>query len=99
MVNCQEVRTCYNNLYKEYRRYIWGIREVAALVDLELASYETCLDVAQVKQKLNNLKVLTESVIRQDDDLKKAVDAFEAKLEDETMSYSNLYRVTEVLQV
>lgn len=99
MVSCQDVRNCYNDLYKEYRRYIWGIREVAALVDLELASYETCLDVARVKDKLQVLKQLTLTTIQEDDSLKKAIDAFESLLEEETMSYSKIYRVTEVLQV
>lgn len=99
MVNCQDVRNCYNDLYKEYRKYIWGIREVAALVDLELASYETCLDVAKVKDKLQLLKQLTLSIVQEDDSLKKSIDAFEETLEDETISYSKIYRVTEVLQV
>ena len=96
MISYTEVRNAYNNLYKEMRNYIWDIPVVEALVDLELASYQTCLDMSKVETCFNALKreVLT---YVDDPDLVSAFDKFQSLIDKHEDPYVKLFRVSEVL--
>lgn len=96
MISYTEVRNAYDNLYVEMRKYIWSIPVVEALVDLEVASYQTCLDMNRVAACFNKLKKEVEPLV-DDEYLTKAFDKFQNIIDKHEDPYVKLYRVSEVL--
>jgi len=96
MINCADIQTGYNKLYEEVRRYIWSFQAVEALADLELACYETCLDLTQVRAAFNRFRSYALDAMYDDEELSAAFDQFEKLINSDDTSYANLYQTKEV---
>lgn len=83
------------HLYKELRRFIWDFRVVTTIADLEIACMETCPNLDIIRSTFNRLKVDVSEISREDDNLKKALDAFEDVIQSEESTYAKLYQVNE----
>ena len=97
MIAYTEIRKAYNDLYREMRRYYWDPITVEALVDLEVASYQTCLDMPKVSSCLNALNKCIFEIAREDEDLQKAYDKFKELVDKNEDPYVKIYRVSEVI--
>ena len=97
MVSYADIRNAYIDLYKEMRRYIWDFRIVEQLVEVEIDSFQTCVDVDKLREDLRLLRQHIQEVIADDEDLKHAIDAFQNIVDNETETFAKLYQVSEVL--
>lgn len=97
MISFADIQLCYNDLYKEARRYIWDFPAVEALADLEIASYETCPNIQDIRNKLAKFQQFALNIIRDDEEFKKAYDAFEEFINSDDTSYAKLNQVKEVV--
>lgn len=90
------IQKYYNDLYREARNYIWPFSSVERLVDLELASYHAIPDVKKVAQALLAFKSASFEVYMEDEDFRKAIDAFYDIVRDENSTYCKLTKVQEL---
>lgn len=100
MITATNLQCAYNDLYKEVRRYIWDFETVSALADLEVATYQTFPDIDQLKIAFSTFKRYVDStgLLRDDEDLKRAFDAFDEILSDDDLElYANIKSFQEVL--
>ena len=98
MISSSAIQNAYNGLYKELRKYIWDFSVVAALADLEIATYKRFQNLSDVRTKFYRLRSQITDVLHTDEDLKDAIDAFENILEDQEV-FVKINQVEEVLQV
>ena len=99
MITATNIQSAYNDLYKEVRRYIWDFDTVSALADLEVETYQTFPDIEQLIKKFDTFKryVNDTDVLREDEDVKEAFDAFEEIINDDNIElYANLKDFQEV---
>ena len=96
-VSYAEIQNAYNKMYVEIRKYIWDFATVAALADLEIAIYQTCQDIPDVKAKLYRLKSLLNGVLYCDEELKRRLEYLE-ELINEDHIFVKLNQVNEVIQ-
>lgn len=80
MVSCRELQNAYLNMYKELRNYIWGFNIVENLAELEINVYSAFPDVSKLKVQFNNLYLGIKSVLSEDEELRKSVEAFQESL-------------------
>ena len=97
MVSYADIRNAYIDLYREMRRYIWDFRIVEQLVEVEIDSFQTCVDMDKLSEDLRLLRQHINEVISDDEDLKDAIDAFQDIVDNETETFAKLYQVSEVL--
>ncbi|MBQ2856444.1 MAG: hypothetical protein IJE78_04840 [Bacteroidaceae bacterium] len=97
MVSYADIRNAYIDLYREMRRYIWDFRIVEQLVEVEIDSFQTCVDMDKLREDLRLLRQHINEVISDDEDLKDAIDAFQDIVDNETETFAKLYQVSEVL--
>lgn len=97
MVSYATIRTAYNDVYAEMRKYIWGFPAVEALADVEVASYETCVDLDNLRSLFYRLRQHTREVEFEDTDLKKALDAFQEIIDNDNEVFVKLNKVNEVV--
>lgn len=97
MVSYADIRNAYIDLYREMRRYIWDFRIVEQLVEVEIDSFQTCVDMDKLREDLRILRQHINEVISDDEDLKDAIDAFQDIVDNETETFAKLYQVSEVL--
>lgn len=97
MINCAEIRNEYNRLYTEVRRYIWSFHAVEALADLEIACYETCLNMENVRKAFYRFRQYAMEAMYADIDLSKAFNRFEKLMNSDDTSFAKLTKVEEVL--
>ena len=95
MVSCQDLQLEYNDLYIQMRKYIWDFRVVEALADLELACYDACVDLDEVKNCFYALQKLVIHVMNEDEEFKEQFDTFDKFLQDIKEIYTPLYKVNE----
>lgn len=83
MIAAAILQSAYNDLYKQLRNYIWDYETVVKLADLEVATYMTFPDIDKIHHAFGKLKsdIETSDVWSDDEDLQKAVDSFEDKLD------------------
>ena len=86
----------YNDLYREARNYIWPFSAVERLVDLEMAAYHAIPDVEKVARALSAFKSAAFEIYIEDEDFKKALDAFYDIVRDEKSSYCKITQVQEL---
>lgn len=98
LVSFAELQNAYNKLYVEVRKYVWDFSVVAALADLEIAVYETCQDLPDIRTKFNRFKSLIMDVVYTDENLRKRLELFEELLDAES-TYVKLNQVNEVIQI
>lgn len=97
LINNVDFQNCYVELYKCLREYIWDFDTVCQIADLELACYKTFPSIQEIQSCLNRLRSSVYNVVSEDNDMKDAFDAFRDVL-DHTDTYSDIYRVSEVIQ-
>ena len=97
MISYADIRNAYIDLYREMRRYIWDFRIVEQLVEVEIDSFQTCVDMDKLREDLRILRQHINEVISDDEDLKDAIDAFQDIVDNETETFAKLYQVSEVL--
>ena len=97
MISQKSIKSEYNNLYSYFRNYIWGFPAVECLADLELAVYQACPNIPDVRLKLNRLRMMASEVCRYDEDLDKAFKSFSDVVDSENEAYYKLVKVNEVV--
>ena len=97
MISPFDIQRSYVHLYKEMRRYIWGFDVVAALVDVEVAAYQTCPDLGKLRNAYKLLSNMVREVAREDEDLQKALDEFGDIISESDFTYAKLNQVNEVI--
>lgn len=97
MISYAEIQNAYNKLYVEIRKYIWDFATVAALADVEIAIYQTCQNLPDIRVKLSRLKSQLMDVLYTDEALKKRLEYLEELVYDDKV-YVKLNMVNEVVQ-
>lgn len=97
MISYAEIQNAYNKLYVEIRKYIWDFATVAALADVEIAIYQTCQNLPDIRVKLSRLKSQLMDVLYTDEALKKRLEYLEELVYDDEV-YVKLNMVNEVVQ-
>lgn len=95
MIGSSILQTTYNKLYVELRKYIWSFEAVNAIADLEIACYQSFADLSAVRRNVDIVAQYARDVMKDDEDLKKAFDAFDDLLKDEEEMYVKLTAVKE----
>lgn len=95
MVSCNELQQQYNDLYSQMRRYIWDMRTIEALADLELACYDLCVDVESVRDAFYALRQLVWNVQRSDEEFEDAFNTFEEFIDENSEIYTPILKVRE----
>lgn len=98
MINYADIQNAYNDLYVEVRKYIWSFPAVEALADLEIACYQTCPDINNIKQALNRFRQYALEVMYDDEDMTETFDDFAELLDSDDTTYAKLNKVQEVLE-
>lgn len=104
MVNSRQLQLLYNDLYVQFRKYIWPLSTIELLADFEVECYKafpTMSNVLRIFNKLN-LDVRSTYVDNDDDDFKDAIDNIKQFIVDNqhdksTNIYYKLNRVQEVI--
>lgn len=97
MINFKDIQSAYIELYKQLRRYLWGMDTVETIADLEVSANTTFPDLDQIRKHLSDLKIKISDVIKKDEDLKSAMDDFEELLSSSNTVYAKLNQVNEVI--
>lgn len=87
MIRSSDIQNAYVELYKTLRVYIWDYMIVCAIADLEIACFETCPNIPNIKQLLRELKVKIPNTLSKDEDMQAAFDEFEELLNDSNDTY------------
>lgn len=85
MIQATEIQKLYVNLYKELREYLWPIRVVETITDLEVACYQQFPILTNIRLCFRRLKLEVYPDIcnvKEYEELKKAFDKFEKFLDD-----------------
>ena len=98
MVSTTEYRLLYNDLYEQMRKYIWDIDVVYALAEVEIESYKTFPDINELRNKVDDLKYLISGYDLDDDDLMKALDAYEDYYDEQDKLFYEITRFEGVIQ-
>lgn len=98
MVNSAEFRVAYEKFYVEMREYLWDLVTLELLADIEVITYQSFIDVADLEKKLSRLYQSIREVAKEDEYLQEAYDRFYQLVEDnkESQMYFSLYQVEEV---
>ncbi len=97
MINTAEFRNAYEKFYTEMRNYLWDFSTLQLLADVEVATYQSFLDLKELKKKLDRLHPVIKEIAEDDEYLKEAYDDFYKLIEDneESTMYFTLYQVEE----
>lgn len=98
MISYADIRVCYNKLYEEIRKYIWDFHTVEALADLEIACYQTCPDISNIRYCLSELHTHISSLFTEDEELQRAYEALHDLIYSEDEYYVKLNKVQEVIE-
>ena len=95
MIGSSILQTTYNRLYVQLRKYIWSFEAVNAIADLEISCYESFADLLAVRRNLDRVAQFARDIMKEDEDVKKAFDAFDDLLKNEDTMYVKLLAVKE----
>lgn len=98
MISNTELQNAYVELYKILRNYIWDYNTVVKIADLEIACFQTCPNLGEVKFQLSRLKLSCINTIHEDEDLLGAFDEFDELLNSSNTYYVKIDKVNEVIQ-
>lgn len=98
MIGNKELQAKYNDMYIELRNYIWDFNTVEHLADVEIEVYTIFPDMLKLRNKFNSLFNDMREVYLEDEDLRKAVDAFKNFIETDEDSWARIEQVREVIQ-
>ena len=79
-----EIQEIYNNLYRCMRSYLWNVRVVNLLIDIQDEVYKAFPDVQKLRRMIQKLKAEVKPTIiyNKDDLLQKCIDAFDEITDD-----------------
>lgn len=97
MISAAQIESAYNDLYKQFRKYIWDFDTVLVLAELETACYTAFADLDKLRKLLKELHKITKDVVKEDEDFKAAFDAFEELIKEDSDVYVKLNVLREVL--
>lgn len=98
MISNSELQLAYNDLYVQVRKYIWDFYTVNLLAELEVQTYTTCPDMNKLRSAFHEFKQSIFSTLKEDEDLRAAVDAFEELIDSDDATYAKLTKVNEVIE-
>lgn len=98
LINSASFRSAYEKFYKEMRNYLWDLNTLNILADIEVATYQSFIDVAELEVKLRKLQQIIRPIMEDDEYLEDAFNAFNELAEDakDAKLYCKLYQVEEV---
>ena len=98
LINSANFRTSYEKFYKEMRNYLWDVATLELLADIEVATYQSFIDLQDLDNKLRRLYQMIRPIAEDDEFLQEAYDNFYDLVQDNKKSnmYCSLYRVEEV---
>ena len=97
MINIHDIQLAYNELYRCIREYIWDIKTVEKLAELEIAVYQTCPDIYEIRKQFSLLRIETREIEDEDEDLHAAYEDMSELILSSDETYVKLYKVdTEV---
>lgn len=99
MIEVNEVRNDYNELYRCLMMYTWNISMIRALADLEVSCHTSCNDVDDIRRNLDSVHYEAFRICSEDDELNDAFEKFYSDIESQDSTYLKLDRVEEVIQI
>lgn len=97
MISAAELQNAYIKFYEQMRKYIWMFATVELLAELEVAVYSSFPDIDNIRRLYNSLWPDIRSTSLEDEEFKKAADAFNELIQTSDTFYSKLDRVSEVV--
>ena len=98
MISVFKIQQKYNDLYTQFRNYIWNYDIVEKFVDLELECYKACPDVLKIRNILTMLESKIHDILMKDEDFKEVFDDFKDTVQEDDTSYYGIHVVNEVIQ-
>jgi len=97
MTSSQDYRRQYERFYAEMRNYLWTVKTLTILADLEEAIYDAFVDTDRIKNNLKKLESAIKDTMKDDEMLSKAFNELkEINEEDNGNHYLLLHQVEEV---
>ena len=99
LINIEDLRRLYIDLYVQVRKYIWPFDTVAHLVDVEMECYSAFPDMLKLRTAFGKLRSDVEAAVEmsEDKELKDAIDAFQKLIDSDEEFFNLLEAVKEVL--
>ena len=97
MISSTFFMNAYEKFYSEMRNYLWDIRTLELLADVQMTTYQAFVDADELLIKLDKLYQQIKPIAQDDEYLQDAFDEFRKCVEDnkESEAYFTLYRVEE----
>ena len=96
MVNSRLLQVKYNQLYTNFRQYIWDSETVSCLADLEINIYKLCPNLDNVRHCLDKLVYRINLVDIEDEDLYDSIDQIYDYIDNEEDSFCSLELVNAI---
>lgn len=90
MISAKELQNKYNKLYVSLREYIWPLKIVENIADLEVAVYRTFPDIDEVRTCYNVLKMNALRLVKDDEELEGKFEDFREILDSSDNLYSKI---------
>ena len=88
-MNHKELKKAYIKLYSAMMKYIWPVNTVELLAELETSVCNVFPIMSDVRNNFRRLRADVAADLRDDEDMKKAFDAFEEKI-DKEVTFANI---------
>ena len=88
-MNHKELKKAYIKLYSEMMKYIWPVNTVELLAELETSVCNVVPIMSDVRNNFRRLRADVAADLRDDEDMKKAFDAFQEKI-DNDVTFANI---------
>lgn len=88
-MNHKELKKAYIKLYSEMMKYIWPVNTVELLAELETSVCNVFPIMSDVRNNFRRLRADVAADLRDDEDMKKAFDAFQEKI-DNDVTFANI---------
>ena len=88
-MNHKELKKAYIKLYSAMMKYIWPVNTVELLAELETSVCNVFPIMSDVRNNFRRLRADVAADLRDDEDMKKAFDAFKEKI-DNDVTFANI---------
>lgn len=88
-MNHKELKKAYIKLYSSMMKYIWPVNTVELLAELETSVCNVFPIMSDVRNNFRRLRADVAADLRDDEDMKKAFDAFQEKI-DNDVTFANI---------
>lgn len=89
MISGKQFQNSYNNLYQVLRNYIWPLRIVESIAELEIAVYKVFPNIEDIQNAFNHLKFICLQHI-DDEELSESFDDFAEILNKDEELYAKI---------